>query len=145
VLSTLKLRPGEVPLLCLPTAFVDGAMKAMTQRVKPYPPTEATDKYGTCPISGLVAMYRDPLTGTRYGSVAAFKALQMHELRTQYGRLRASLGEQTPSAVANLDVMESRFLAYREGKTHHQVTQSSGCVWLLVGQISDAASRVEQW
>ena len=78
-------------------------------------------------------------------AVAAFKALQMHELRTQYGRLRASLGQQTPSAVANLDVMESRFLAYREGKTHHQVTQSSGCVWLLVGQISDAASRVEQW
>lgn len=69
---------------------------------------------------------------------AAFEALQHKELRTQYGRLRASLGElSTGSSGGGLDLMESRFLAYREGKTHHQVTQSVEAGWvLLVGVIS---------
>jgi hypothetical protein len=58
-------------------------------------------------------------------AVAAFEALQHNEFRTQYGRLRPHLGEQsTGSGDGGLDLMESRFLAYREGKTHHQVIQS---------------------
>lgn len=51
----------------------------MTKRVDCYPPDERT-KYGVCPISGLVARYRDPLTGVRYGSVHAFKQVREEDL-----------------------------------------------------------------
>jgi hypothetical protein len=41
----------------------------------PLPPSEA-DKYGTCRHSNLVAKYRDPRTGQRYGSVEALRKLR---------------------------------------------------------------------
>ncbi|KAJ1634549.1 hypothetical protein T492DRAFT_972541 [Pavlovales sp. CCMP2436] len=39
-------------------------------------PASLLAKYGACSISGGAALYRDPLTGTRFSSVAAFKALR---------------------------------------------------------------------
>jgi hypothetical protein len=51
----------------------------------------------------------------------AFESLQNNEFRHQYGRLRASLRDTADGM--DLELMESRFRAYTEGKTHHQVTQ----------------------
>ena len=74
VASTLKVLP-DGPMLLLPEAVAERAIAAMTQRAEAYPPEEAA-KYGICALSGLPARYRDPLTGTRYGSLAAFKQLR---------------------------------------------------------------------
>ena len=62
-------------MLLLPEAVAERAIAAMTQRAEAYPPEESA-KYGICALSGLPARYRDPLTGTRYGSLAAFKQLR---------------------------------------------------------------------
>lgn len=49
----------------------------LRRQVGPYPPDEQT-KYGTCPISGRIAKFLDPLTGHRYGSVEAFQVLRQN-------------------------------------------------------------------
>jgi len=64
------------PLLVLPDPEIaERTLKLMTQRALPYPPDEAT-KYGICQISGLIARYRDPRTGQRYGSIEALRKLR---------------------------------------------------------------------
>ena len=62
-------------MLWLPEHIADRALSMMTQSAPAYPPDEAA-KYGLCSISGLPARFKDPQTGQRYGSLAAFKQLR---------------------------------------------------------------------
>ena len=61
--------------LLLPEAGCEERMASLAIKANPYP-EDAVSKYGICPFSGLLARYRDPLTGIRYGSLEAFKKVR---------------------------------------------------------------------
>ena len=85
----LRVSAAGVVLL-LPAEHAEREIGRMRQQAIPYPP-EAHAKYGTCELSGLPAVYRDPLTGQRYGSLAAFK-----KLREQHDAQPSELSEVQP-------------------------------------------------
>ncbi|KAL1504887.1 hypothetical protein AB1Y20_008657 [Prymnesium parvum] len=74
----LRITNEGIQLMLLPASGAEQAMEELSMRAPPYPSDEQA-KYGICPISGLVAKYRDPLTGRRYGSLQAFQALRQQQ------------------------------------------------------------------
>ncbi|KAL1507011.1 hypothetical protein AB1Y20_007873 [Prymnesium parvum] len=82
----LRITNEGIQLLLLPASGAEQVQwtvypschEELSMRAPPYPSDEQA-KYGICPISGLVAKYRDPLTGRRYGSLQAFQALRQQQ------------------------------------------------------------------
>ena len=55
---------------------VSGELRKSMRSAPPAPPPDLAAKYGVCAISGEFARYVDPLSGVRYGSLAAFAQLR---------------------------------------------------------------------
>jgi hypothetical protein len=73
---TIRMRRGVSGTALLVPSSEAAALAGIFPRLAPpLPPTEA-EKYGLCRHSGLVARYRDPQTGERYGSVEALRKLR---------------------------------------------------------------------
>ena len=72
---------GGVQLL-LPPAMCEQMVAQMTHTATAYPADELA-KYGRCSFSGLVAKYRDPKTGLRYGNLEAFRQIRAQEAEQQ--------------------------------------------------------------
>ena len=103
--STVRMREAGT-VLHFPPELAEAGLAEMRQEVPPYPADLAT-KYGICPISGLPARYRDPLTGARYGSVAAFKQIRAEHAKTS-GAPKTEEPSDAAAALGPLDVCPFR-------------------------------------
>eukprot|EP00962_Isochrysis_galbana_P023232 scaffold6991_cov95-Isochrysis_galbana.AAC.2 len=73
---SIRMRRGVSGTALYVPSVAAAVLAGILPLVAPPPPPSEADKYGMCRHSGLVAKYRDPQTGERYGSVEALRKLR---------------------------------------------------------------------